>query len=344
MGAVRHRELIRLVSFAVALNMAVGVVAAVMRSEAQRAGAGATQFAGSSGIPLDTENDGILAGGKFNGRRRGSPRPSTSQAAQGPATSAPTTPSVATPTPTAPSPTTGAPPATTASTRPAPATTASTQGSPSTTGATRGGPGSSTTATSRSPGTTAGPTATTPTSGPSAAASRQGHDATMTDPAGDTFVDGTQQPIKQAKADIVRARTVYDAGKITFTMQVDQPTDPRTDAKWASEATFAQWSVDTTGDRQPDFEIQYYFDSGQLGGTVTRPGTAEPELICEASSAGYDADGYSLTIAPVCLGNPASFSYRLSMYYDTNPKDENADVASDVTPNGGLSFPVVRPN
>ena len=127
-------------------------------------------------------------------------------------------------------------------------------------------------------------------------------------------------------------------------MQVQTPSDPRTDERWAGDSTFISWSVDTNGDGTPDFDVQYYVDEGELGGVVSRPAGDEPEVLCEASTAGYGPDGYSLTVPSSCLGDPASFSYRINIYYDTNPKDENADVAADVTPNGGLSFPVTRPS
>jgi hypothetical protein len=163
----------------------------------------------------------------------------------------------------------------------------------------------------------------------------------LTDPTGDTFVDGSQKAIKEPRADIVRTTGAYRSGVIGFVMQLQQPVDPRTDERWAGDATFALWSLDTTGDGQPDFEIQYYVLDGQLGGVVSRP--ASTDTVCDVE-AGYSPEGaYSVFVDPACLGNPASFSYRVTMYYDTNPKDDNADVASDVTPNGGMSFPVVRP-
>ena len=164
----------------------------------------------------------------------------------------------------------------------------------------------------------------------------------LADPAGDTVVDGTQDPIKEGRADIVRTRAVYQPGKITLGVQVDQPSDPSKDERWAGDATFVSWSIDTNGDANPDFDVQYYFDAGEFGGTVTRSGQPEAELVCEADTASYGSTGYSLTIPSSCLGDPASFSYRVTTYYDTNPKDENADVASDVAPNGGLSFPISR--
>jgi uncharacterized protein RhaS with RHS repeats len=123
-------------------------------------------------------------------------------------------------------------------------------------------------------------------------------------------------------------------------MQVQQPTDPRQDKRWAGDSTFAMWAVDTNGNGVPDFEIQYSFDGTGLGGSVSRPGDESAPSVCKVSAATYGPDGYSVTVDPACLGNPASFSYRATIYYDTNPKDDNADVVSDVAPNGGMSFPV----
>jgi hypothetical protein len=345
-GAVRRRELIRLVSFLVALNMAIGVVALAVRSEDQRERARTTQFAGSVGIPLDPDNGGVLAGGNFSSRRGSSGSSTTTRATGAPAGAAATTtaPGGAGPSPTTapggagPSPTTG-PAATTPSTA-APGTTATTQRTAGTTATTRPAPAGTSTSSGR-PGASAAPSTTTATSGP-AAAGPQGHRNAQTDPTGDTFVDGTQDPIKEGRADIVRAGAAYEPGKILLAMQVAQPTDPRTDSHWAGESTFANWSVDTNGDGTPDFDIQYYFDGNELGGTVSRPGSEDE--VCQATAAAYSPDGYALAVTPSCLGDPASFSYRVTMYYDTNPKDANADVASDVTPNGGLSFPVSRPN
>jgi len=93
----------------------------------------------------------------------------------------------------------------------------------------------------------------------------------------------------------------------------------------------------------PDFEIQYYYDAGSFGGSVDRPGDAAAPSVCGVSAATYGPDGYSVTVDPACLGNPAAVAFSATMYYDTNPKNDNADVASDVAPNGGMSFPVNRP-
>ena len=324
MGAVRHRELIRLLALVVALDMSAGVVAVAVRST--RSEHGPTQFAGSTGIPLDTEN-GILAGGSFD-KRRGPSGSSTTRGTEAPATSATTAAGVAPP------PTTGVPEPTTSSTA-APGTTATTARPPGTTGPTRA-PGG-TTASSKPP-PVASPPVTTAT-GPNGVERNGGK---MSDAGGDTFIDGTQDPIKEARADIVRTRAVYEPGKITLGLQVEQPSDPSKDERWVGDATFVSWSVDTNGDGNPDYDVQYFFDGEALGGTVSRGGQSEAEVVCEVNTASYGATGYSLVIPSSCLGDPASFSYRVTTYYDTNPKDENADVASDVAPNGGMSFPISR--
>jgi len=328
-GAVRHRELIRLLSLVVALDMAAGVVAVAVRID--RSDRGPTQFAGSTGIPLDTEN-GILAGASFN-KRRGSAEASTTQPTEPPATSMTTAPM---PLPSVPTyaPTTGGPADTTSSTG-APATTGTTARPPATTGSTRAPRTSTTTA---PPRPVAAPPVTA-VSGPDGAAKNGGK---MGDPKGDAFVDGTQDPIKEARADIVRTRAVYEPGKITLGLQVDQPSDPGKDERWAGDSTFISWSIDTTGDGKPDYDVQYFIDAGKYGAIVSRGGEAEAEVVCEIDTAGYGPEGYSLSIPSSCLGDPASFSYRVTTYYDTNPKDENADVASDVAPNGGMSFPISR--
>jgi hypothetical protein len=165
----------------------------------------------------------------------------------------------------------------------------------------------------------------------------------LTDPAGDTFADGTHKPLAEPRADIVRAAAVYGPDAITLTLQVRQPTDPRQDARWASDSTYVAWEVDTNGDGVPDYEVQYYLDGGAITGEVGRPGDAAGPTLCDASAAGYGADGYWATVPAACLGNPAAFTFQATIYYDLNPKDDNGDVASDAAPDSGRSPPVTRP-
>jgi hypothetical protein len=128
-------------------------------------------------------------------------------------------------------------------------------------------------------------------------------------------------------------------------MQLQRPADPRSDATWTGDSTFALWTVDTNGDTKPDYEIQLSRDGADLVAVVS-PAGADTGLpaVCDDATAAYGPDGYSVTVDPACLGNPPAVAYRVTMYYDTNPKNANADVASDVAPDGGWSFPVTRPS
>jgi hypothetical protein len=332
----------------VALNLAVGIVALAVRSQDRSEGR-RTLAAGGVVVPLDPDNGGgILAGGSFDRHRGGSNGSSTSQtttAAGGvPTTGGPdpgssrTTGAAAT---TAAAPSTGRPGATTGPSVPA-ATTATTPRPPGPTATTPAPPGT-TPSTSR-PAATQPPTSAT-TATTSAATIGPARQSALTDPEGDTFIDGTSDPITEPRADVVRTGVVYEPDWITFSLQVKEPTDPRADARWAGDSSFAAWSVDTNRDGTPDFEVQYFVADGALGGSVSKLAPdGSSEVVCDAHTANYTTGGSSVTVASDCLGKPASFAYVLTIYYDTNPKDPNSDVASDVTPNGGLSFPVTRPS
>ena len=335
MGPVRHRRLINFLSMAVALQLAVSLVALATRAGhdiGPRSPAGLSAEA--------SQNGSILAGGTFT-KRRGSKSPAGRAAT---ATTSPVT--------TASAPAPGGTPADHPGT-----TTPSTQGPP-TQGPPTEGPSTtrpapeSTTTTARPSGATRTTSGTAPAStrnsapaaAPGTAAADTGRAGSLSDPAGDTFVDGSQKPVRDSRADIVKAGAAYGPGGITFVMQVQRPTDPRTDERWAADSTYAQWSLDTNGDSAPDFEVQYFVvDEENLGGSVSRP-SQDGEPVCEATAVVYRDDSYALTVDPACLGNPASFSYRATIFYDTNPADENADVISDVAPDGGWSFPVARPS
>jgi hypothetical protein len=330
----------------VALDMAVGVVALSARRDG-RDRVRTTLVAGSVGIPInDRTGTGVLAGANLKKRRGLKNVAGSSRSVE----AAPITGTSATSTSTGPRPT--SPGATATSTTGPKMDVRATPGSSpqGTTATTRApasalttGPGatSSTTVTTRPSATaTTGPARATPTTAQPPATGGPRHEVTLTDPVGDTNVDGTKKAIQEPRADIVRAGAAFRSGFLALAMQVQQPVDPRTDERWAGDATFALFSVDTTGDGTPDFDIQYSVSEGDLGGVVTKP--ASTDVLCEIEGA-YGPEGYSAIVDPACLGNPASITFRVALYYDTNPKDDNADVASDVAPNGGMSFPITKP-
>jgi hypothetical protein len=146
----------------------------------------------------------------------------------------------------------------------------------------------------------------------------------------------------EPRADIIWARATNRPASVTLAAQLRQPVDPKTDPKWDSDSTFLAWEIDTNGDGTGDYEAQFFVAEGDYGGTVSKPGAASDDPLCDAVATYGPEAGYTLVIETGCLGDPASFSYRAGMYYDTDPKDDNADVIFDATPNGGFSFPVAR--
>ncbi len=162
------------------------------------------------------------------------------------------------------------------------------------------------------------------------------------DPAGDTVVDGSGASRAEPAADIVSTRAAYQSGAIVLAVGVRQPSDPAQDPHWASDNTYLVWEIDTNGDGTPDFQVQYFLDSGAPVAGVSHPNDTDAASLCP-TEAGYSAAGYTVAFDPACVGRPASFAYRVTIYYDTNPKNEDADVVTDVAPNGGLSRPVARP-
>jgi hypothetical protein len=333
-GPVQHRLLIRLLSLFVALDLGAGVVALYARGGTASAAATRPRLAhaakgtGAGGTDPGTDSGGILAGGSFR-NRRGSGAPSTGTGVSGPSepaggNTATSGPRASNTTATAPA-TTERP--TTSSSGPAASSTSPPTTAPRTTSPAGGPPGSS----------KAPPGASSGTSG----AGSDAGSVVVDDPAGDTVIDGTSETKPEGRADIVGSQAINRAGHVALSLRVAQPVDPKADARWKSDSTFIAWEVDTNGDGAPDYEIQFFRDDDSYGASVGRPGDAAGEPVCDAE-ASYGPDGYTVLFESRCLGDPASFSYRASIYYDTDPEDENADVLFDVTPNGGLSRPVKR--
>jgi hypothetical protein len=197
----------------------------------------------------------------------------------------------------------------------------------------------------REPSTGAAPAnaSTTPTSGPpkgTTPSSTSGVWTVIDDATGDTVVDATQAPQANARADIVQSRGANTTKGIGLAVKVAQPVDPTKDPTWASDSTFVAWEVDTSGDGKPDFEIEYFVEGGKLVAGVNRVTSSGNQAACEAE-AGYMSDNYMVGIDPGCLGSPASLSYRATMYYATDPSNQNTDSIADVSPDGGMS-PAVR--
>ena len=173
---------------------------------------------------------------------------------------------------------------------------------------------------------------------PAGAASGQ-----LSDPAGDPIDADTGNRVSEPRADITAASVEYQRKRITFRLQVSQPTDPKTDPGWPQEASTAAWGVDVDNDQQPDYLAALYVvdqQGGQPEGEVAS--LREDKPPCAASVSFNGEQGYELNFDPACIGSPASFSWGAVMSYDTDPQGGNTPVALDVVPDGDtLAGPVV---
>ena len=172
---------------------------------------------------------------------------------------------------------------------------------------------------------------------PAGAASGQ-----LSDPAGDPVDADTGDRVAEPRADITTASVEYQKARITFRLQVSQPTDPMTDPGWPQEASTAAWGVDVDNDQQPDYLAALYVVDQQGGhpeGEVAA--LREDKPSCEANVSFNGAQGYQLDFDPACIGSPASFSWGAIMSYDADPQGGDKPVALDVVPDGdNLAGPV----
>ena len=137
------------------------------------------------------------------------------------------------------------------------------------------------------------------------------------DPAGDanTQVDdsgGTTTVPNEPRADIVGATAAYQSGAIVLSVKTAQPLNVASDPGWGADSDIL-WFLDTNGDKQYDFQIQWGADSGALYADVYRKGD-EQNAICTGAGQGatpsIGSDGsYLVSINPACLGNPAGFNW-----------------------------------
>src|SRR5256885_10589215 len=145
-------------------------------------------------------------------------------------------------------------------------------------------------------------------------------------------------PVKgdNPRADITQASLEYAPGWIRMKVQVAQPTDPVKDGAW-SDRSDTEWALDTNQDGKPDFTVEFATDNGELYGAVFDVTKPKDKSLCDADSANFSPqDGYTIVIDPKCIGNPKSVGYSVAMFFDTNPKDDNAPMATDRVPEQGF--------
>jgi len=160
---------------------------------------------------------------------------------------------------------------------------------------------------------------------------------TVTDAVGDVLSPVTTGGFDAGRADITQASVEWAPGWIRMKAQVKTPTDPLKDPAW-TDANDLEWSFDTNGDGKEDYTVEFATNKGELYGAVFDASKPDSNTsICDADSASFSPqDGYTLVIDPKCIGNPKSFGWAVTMFFDTDPKDAKGAVASDRVPDQGF--------
>jgi hypothetical protein len=159
---------------------------------------------------------------------------------------------------------------------------------------------------------------------------------TVADGAADVLNTATAAVSDNPRADITGASLEYAPGWIRMKVQVKQPTDPLKDQAW-SDRSDAEWALDTNADGKPEYTAEFATADGELYGAVFDVNKPDEKSLCDADSAGFTPeDGYTLVIDPKCIGNPKSLGYSVAIFFDTNPKDDKAPMATDRVPDQGF--------
>lgn len=168
--------------------------------------------------------------------------------------------------------------------------------------------------------------------------------AAVTDPAGDVINRETNDKLQSTPTDITSVTVDSGAQGIVLAFKTQEAPDPVTSTNWASPNTFVSWQVDANGDGKVDNLIRYSLDrdtAGRMVGDLTYfVGPGQPAKHCDIPATYNAATGYTLTIPPDCMGNPAAISYRVQLTYDTNPGGTKPPLAFDVVPDQGFAGPV----
>ena len=147
-----------------------------------------------------------------------------------------------------------------------------------------------------------------------------------------------------AHVDITKATAEYRPEGLALTVAVQEPVDPLADDSWSADGTFLSWELDTTGDGEDDYEVSYHIQGAGLTGEVTKTATESSSVVCPISAGTFTpAAGYTAVVDPSCLENPRSIAYRVTYYYQTDPRNDDAPVITDTAPDQGMTPMVSAP-
>jgi hypothetical protein len=114
-------------------------------------------------------------------------------------------------------------------------------------------------------------------------------------------------------------------------MTFDSPFGPN----WSLGATAIDWIVDTTGDREVDFDVLMFNDGGVIVGGVL---DAANDLVCLGDVA-WDpgAKFYGVAVKTSCIGDPSEVRWGAGMLYEVVG---SGTASFDIVPNDDWAGPV----
>jgi LPXTG-motif cell wall-anchored protein len=154
----------------------------------------------------------------------------------------------------------------------------------------------------------------------------------VVDGVGDVINTLTSSLFDSPAADITQASVEYAPGWIRMKVQLQRAVNPLRDSAW-SDQSYVEWALDTTGDGEADYTVEFSTEDGELYGAVFDARDPDAKSTCDADSASYSAEeGYTLVLDPACIGSPAKLGYAVAMFLDTNPADDTAPLTADRLP------------
>lgn len=157
--------------------------------------------------------------------------------------------------------------------------------------------------------------------------------APITDKAGDTEVD-EGQPIAAPRADIVSAQAEMTGTDVVLRYAAAESVDPISDPNWNSDESYTDFYLDTNGDGEAEWDVEYGVSGGALYATVIK--VADDSDACEGKAA-FENGQYVATVPKDCVGSPASFSYSVETNYDTDAAKPGAPEAYDIAPDDSMA-------
>lgn len=157
------------------------------------------------------------------------------------------------------------------------------------------------------------------------------------DPAGDVRRLDTDAPATGDRADRadIRQHCATYGSQLELNVRVATPTDPLTDENWRA-GSFIGWFVDTTGDTEAEYFVEYSLDSdGALQARVSNIEEETPVVTCSAAAL-YEGERHIVRgIDSTCVGNARQVRLAPGFFYDAGGETGNGPVFYDVAPNTG---------